>query len=213
MVQSQNNQIDSLQGLVEDQKDLIANQSNKLDSLESLVEDQRDFIAQQTELIANQTDMLSTLSSMITTLHDTYTIRDCAVQCSLTGRNILDTVTYNSLELEVTGNKSNHETRKLINFNSCEKTRPGRLTIKGRYTWGDEHTDKCQYGGLMMHCQANDASNPWHDFVTDPTHWKVSDGSTPCSMSNKNGQVYGRSEAFIENMKIAGALQIWSDAR
>ena len=84
------------------------------------------------------------------------------------------------------------------------------MTIKGKYGLGSE-TNFRHYGGLMLHCQANDDSSPWHNFVTDQEHWKISDGGTPCT--RENGELYIRKEAFMQNMKNAGAIQIWSDAR
>ena len=82
------------------------------------------------------------------------------------------------------------------------------MTIKGYDSNGERN---CFYGGLLLHCLANDASNPWHNFVTDQVHWKVSDGSTPCT--DANGWIVRRSDPFITKMKNAGAIQIWSDAQ
>ena len=72
-------------------------------------------------------------------------VKDCLVNCSLTVRSELDSVTYNGLELDVIGDKTNHETEKLINFESCEKRNPRMLTIKGRYKGGVTN-DYCYWG-------------------------------------------------------------------
>ena len=197
--------LDSLQDLVEDQRDLITNQTNT-------IERQNELIDRQSELIINQTEMLATISNMITK-QNAHLIEDCFVNCSLTIDDRIDFVTYNGLELTVTGLLSNHLKEKYFNFNSCDRYRPGVLTIKG-YDINSGGYDNCVYGGLLLHCMANEVSNPWHNFVTDQTHWKVSDGSMPCTAPDDNGFHFVRRDyPFIKKLKDAGASQIWSHAQ
>ena len=68
--------LDSLEDLVEDQRDLIANQTGT-------IERQNELIARQSELIVNQTEMLATISTMITNQNKIF-LEDCFVNCSLT---------------------------------------------------------------------------------------------------------------------------------
>ena len=112
----------------------------------------------------------------------------------------------------MTGPKnSNHLDENSFNFNSCDKShryKPGVLTIKG---YDVNTSDNCHFGGLLLHCIANDISNPWHNFVTDQTHWKVSDDSTPCT--DDNGYIVRLTTPFVKKMKDARAIQIWSNAQ
>ena len=219
--------LDSLQDLVESQCDkvedmkmTITNQEDltgKLDSLQDLVEDQRDLVTKQTatierqnELIAKQSEMLATISSMVSKQNQIFLV-DCFVNCSLTIDNIIEYVSYNGHELSVTGKLDDYQKEKSFNFNSCDlshRYKPGVLTIKGR----DVNTENnCFYGGLLLHCIANDLANPWHNFVTDQTRWRVSDGSTPCT--HDTGPIVSLNDPYIKNMKDAGAIQIWSNAQ
>jgi len=190
------NRLDSLQDLVEGQRDLITNQT-------STIERQNELIDRQSELIINQTEMLTSISNRIKNANF---LEDCFVKCSLTIDNRVDSVSYNGLELAVTGTLDNYLIEKSFNFNSCDQYRPGVLTIKG-FDTNLAREDNCWYGGLLLHCIANDISNPWHNFVTDQTHWKVSDGSTPCSKNN------GWISYHFKKMKDAGAIKIWSNAK
>ena len=119
-------------------------------------------IERQNELIARQSEMLATISSMITNQNENFLV-DCLVNCSLTIDNRIDSVSYNGLEMAVTGPLTD----------SCDQSHryePGVLTIEG---WDYQTENDCLYGGLLLHCIANDISNPWHNFVTDQTHWSV----------------------------------------
>ena len=199
--------MNSMQDFVQSQGQNMDDMTGRLDSLEDLVEDQRDLITKQTgtierqnELIARQSEMLATISSMITNQNENFLV-DCFVNCSLTIDNRIDSVSYNGLEMAVTGPLTD----------SCDQSHryePGVLTIEG---WDYQTENDCLYGGLLLHCIANDISNPWHNFVTDQTHWKVSDGSTPCT--DDNGWIVRRTDTYIKKMKDAGAIQIWSNAQ
>ena len=195
--------LDSLEDLVEDQRDLIANQTGT-------IERQNELIARQSELIVNQTEMLATISTMITNQNKIF-LEDCFVNCSLTINSRIEAVSYKGLELVVNGRKHNFYEEKFFDFNSCDRYRPGALTIEGSDVTEDEK--HCKYSGLILHCIANDISNPWHNFVTDQTHWKLSDGSTPCK--DDNGWAIGTAWKipFVKKMKDAGATQIWSNAQ
>ena len=59
-------------------------------------------IERQNELIARQSEMLATISSMITNQNENFLV-DCFVNCSLTIDNRIDSVSYNGLEMAVTG--------------------------------------------------------------------------------------------------------------
>ena len=138
--------LDSLQDLVEDQ-DLITNQTNT-------IERQNELIDRQSELIINQTEMLTTISNMIEK-QNAHFIEDCFVNCSLTIDNRIDFVSYNGLELAVTGVLDDMTKENSFNFNSCNRYRPGVLTIKG-FDNNLAAEDNCWYGGLLLHCIAND---------------------------------------------------------
>ena len=193
--------LDSLQDLVEDQRDLITSQTNT-------IERQNELIDRQSELIINQTEMLSTINNMITQM-DKWQNRHCFVNCSLTIDNRVDSVAYNGLELAVFGILDDTVQENFFNFNSCDRYLPGALTIKGFDTSSSASVavNHCYYGGLLLHCIANDIRNPWHNFVTDQTHWKVSDNSTPCTRDN------GWISHHFKKMKDAGAIKIWSNAK
>ena len=194
LVQSQGQNLDDLKKTITSQEDL----TGRLDSLEALVEDQRDLITKQSEMLATISTMISNQNFLL----------DCFVNCSLTIDNYIKSVSYNGLELAVTGPLTSYQKENSFNFKACDRYKPGVLTIKGHDTNSENN---CVYGGLLLHCIANDISNPWHNFVTDQTHWKVSDGSTPCT--DDNGWIVRRTDTYIKKMKDAGAIQIWSNAQ
>ena len=199
--------MDNMQDLIEtqDQKldNVTNNLTNRLDSIQDLMTNQANTIERQNEVIARQTEMLSFL---ISRTNETI-VEDCFVQCSLTIDDRIDSVSYNGLELPVSGDLNNYGAENTFSFNSCVRYRPGQLTIKGfDATLGGN----CVYGGLVLHCIANDISNPWHNFVTDQTHWKVSDGSTPCTHDHEWGP---QTADFFKKMIDAGAIKIWSNAQ
>ena len=189
--------MDDITNLVEEQRDLITNQTNTIE--------------RQNELIARQTEMLATMISKQSDPLDSNIsfLEDCFVNCSLTIDNRIDSVSYNGLKLSVTGTLDNYKKENSFHFYSCHRYRPGVLIIKGSDTKNSERY--CYYAGLLLHCIANDVSNPWHNFVTDQTHWKVSDGSTPCT--DDNGWIVRQTWAFVKKMKDAGAIQIWSNTK
>ena len=134
-------------------------------------------------------------------------LKNCNVKCTLTIDNIVNSVSYNGSRLYVTGNTNLHTSENSITFESCSKLYPGALTIDGT----DLNSDRfCYWGGLLLHCIADDASNPWHNFVSDQDHWKVSDGSIPCA--DPASWLMNRNEPFIVGMYNAGAKSIWANA-
>jgi len=209
LIEGQDQKLDNIKMTTTNQEDL----TGRLDSLQDLVEDQRDMITNQThtierqnELIARQTEMLTTISNRIKIANF---LEDCFVNCSLTIDNRVDSVAYNGLELAVFGILDDTVQENFFNFNSCDRYLPGALTIKGFDTSSSASVavNHCYYGGLLLHCIANDIRNPWHNFVTDQTHWKVSDGSTPCTQDNEWISIH------FKKMKDAGAIKIWSNAQ
>ena len=102
---------------------------------------------------------------MITNQNENFLV-DCFVNCSLTIDNRIDSVSYNGLEMAVTGPLTD----------SCDQSHRYEPSVLGIEGWDYQTENDCLYGGLLLHCIANDISNPWHNFVTDQTHWKLSDG-------------------------------------
>ena len=58
-------------------------------------------------------------------------LKNCNVKCTLTIDNVIDSVTYNGIPLEVTGNTRMHTSENSFTFVSCYKSNPGVLTISG----------------------------------------------------------------------------------
>ena len=196
--QIQNDMIQTM----DDIKMAMGNQSDTIEQQRQLILNQNDLIAKQSELIVNQTEILKTLIMDIP-------LKNCNVKCTLTIDNVIDSVTYNGIRLEVTGNTRTHTSENSFTFESCYKSNPGVLTISGT----DSNNEKfCYWGGLILHCIADDdISNPWHNFVSDQDRWKVSDGSIPCA--DETSWLMNRTEPFIVDMYNAGAKSIWANAK
>ena len=119
-------------------------------------------------------------------------------------------MTYNGVSLPVTGVANNWQKENSFTFQSCDACEPGELVIKGKDY--DSTRPNCIWGGMILHCTAVDTSSPWHNFVSDTIHWKVSDGSTPCT--NSGGMIphaAGANINFIADLLATGAKKIWSN--
>ena len=118
---------------------------------------------------------------------------------------------YNGASLPVTGVLNNWQKENSFTFQSCDHCNPGELVIKG-YDYNS--WNNCVWGGLILHCTAVDTSSPWHNFVSDTIHWKVGDGSIPCT--NNGGMIphaAGANINFIADLLAAGAKKIWSNTK
>ena len=130
-----------------------------------------------------------------------------AVTCKLTIDHKIDSVAYNGASLPVTGLSNYWWHENSVTFQSCDYCNPGELVIKGSDIIST--ANHCVWSGLILHCTAGDTSSPWHNFVSDTIHWKVSDGSTPCT---NNGGIAGATWInFIADLLATGAKKIWSN--
>ena len=113
--------------------------------------------------------------------------------------------------MTVTGVLNDWKEENSFTFSSCDHCNPGELVIQGHDYNG---LNNCVWGGLLLHCTAVDTSSPWHNFVSDTIHWKVSDGSTPCT--NSGGMIphaAGANIDFVSDLLADGAQKIWSDKK
>ena len=129
-----------------------------------------------------------------------------AVVCQFTVDNVITSVSYNGIPLQVSGPLNDWRKENLIQFESCDDRRPGELRIKG-FDWNNSL--HCYRGGLMLHCRAGRHSSPWHNFVSDTAHWKDENGAKPC----QNDLLYGLGYQFIKMLKTEGARKIWSNRK
>ena len=125
---------------------------------------------------------------------------DEQVNCQLSVDNELKKVEYNGEEINFDdeNDKKDYKKLKRIEFTPMESPYPGELEIEGEdksgwlwdYKWPDRPTyasGSCYTAGLVLHCQSNDNKSPWHNFVSDTTHWRV-DGNGQVELCN---YVYG----------------------
>ena len=74
---------------------------------------------------------------------------------------------------------------------------------------GNNH---CYWAGLLLRCTASKSSSPWHNFISDKTHWKVENGATPCQ-NDKLFPVVGNGIPFISALNSFGAKKIWNNKK
>jgi len=144
----------------------------------------------------------------------------CAcVNCRFTVDNRVDYVKYNGDVLPITGG-SNWFQEKVFSFQSCSDVSPGELEIRGTNLESSNH---CYWAGLLLHCTANSTTSPWHNFVSDNTHWTVSSegGAVPCQQMSRFAKYFepfclptgtcpaANSYHFISSLNTAGAKKIW----
>ena len=145
----------------------------------------------------------------------------CAcVNCRFTVANRVDYVKYNGDVLPITGG-SNWFQEKVFSFQSCSDVSPGELEIKG--TTKKLSSNYCYWAGLLLHCTASRTTSPWHNFVSDNTHWTVSSegGAVPCQQMSRFAKYFepfclptgtcpaANSYHFISSLNTAGAKKIW----
>ena len=130
----------------------------------------------------------------------------------MTVDNILTSGFYNGNTLEITGTLTNWRSEKTFQFESCDRSNPGSLTFLGSDS--ESSGDFCRISGLILQCTSVDTFSPWHNFVTDMTNWKTSDGSEVCSnptaafINAANNQNIG----FIVDIVAAGAVAVWENS-
>ena len=126
--------------------------------------------------------------------------------------NIVTSVSYNGDELDVTGTLTNWRSENTFEFESCDRSNPGTLTILGSDT--DNTGDYCTKSGLILQCASEDTFSPWHNFVTDMTNWKTSNGSDVCSNPTAafiNAAIV-LNIGFIVDILATGAVAIWESS-
>ena len=111
------------------------------------------------------------------------------VKCSMTVDNAIRTVKYGNQDLTAdSGSVDSWESVKVFSFTDAGPT--AKLEI-----YGEEYSncDGCKCAGRGVHCVSDDSTSPWHNFVSDTTHWKSrvenSNGgdteyATPCVSSS-----------------------------
>merc|ERR1712025_1302282 len=135
---------------------------------------------------------------------------DCAcVVCTFTVDNTVNWAKYNGIPLTISGGDNNDwQKEKVVSFESCCDSSPGVLEIKGT-DW--DNGNHCYWAGLLLRCTASRASSPWHNFVSDESHW-LANGVAPC----QNDELFpqsGSSIPFIASLNGFGAKKIWSNEK
>ena len=126
------------------------------------------------------------------------------MKCSFTVDNVVQEVKYNGVTLAVSGTLNDWTKEKIIEFESCDKKDPGKLSIKGR---DYNSNNNCYWGGLLLHCKASDTTSPWHNFVSGVDHWLDEFGAVPC----QNDLLFPSSTwGFIVTLNGLGAKKIWA---
>jgi len=195
-------QIEMIQKM-DDIKLEMGNQSDTIEQQKQIISNLNDLITKQSELIVNQTEILTKVKKILD-----LPLKNCNVKCTLTIDNQIDSVAYNDIRLDVTGDPHSHFSENSITFESCHRLNPGELTISGT----DMNVEKfCYWGGLILHCIADDESNPWHNFVSDQDRWRVNDGSRPCA--DPTSWLMNRTSSWMIDMYNAGAKSIWANAQ
>jgi len=145
------------------------------------------------------------------------------VNCRFTVDNQVNYVKYNGNALTFTGTNNLYE-EKLFSFESCSDKVPGELEIRGTDVNPSNH---CKWGGLLLHCTASRTTSPWHNFVSDNTHWTVSSegNTTPCQQEDFFAKYFEpycypsgtclapNSYHFISSLNTAGAKKIWGQQK
>ena len=126
------------------------------------------------------------------------------MKCSFTVDNVVQEVKYNGVTLAVSGTLNVWTKEKIIEFESCDKKDPGKLSIKGR---DYNSNNNCYWGGLLLHCKASDTTSPWHNFKSGVDHWLDENGDVPC----QNDLLFPSSSyGFIVALNSLGAKKIWA---
>ena len=137
-----------------------------------------------------------------------------SVTCSLTIDNIVNSVCYGEICLELEGDLFKWESKKTVEFYSCDNANPGSLVVNG--TEADDYGPFCTKSGLLLHCTAEDTTSPWHNFVSDGINWSSNDGEPICVPNPAEFVVAGQGYyqlQWMKDMVNAGAKAIWVEAK
>ena len=131
--------------------------------------------------------------------------------CTFTIDNIVNSVTHDGNPLVIDGALEAYQFMKTVHFN-CTNEDPGFLVISG--TDENEFEDPnqhCTWAGLVLHCEADDTSNPWHDFVSNDIDWVDENNETPCATTS--GGFLNANLSFVQDMLSFGAKKIWAERK
>ena len=131
--------------------------------------------------------------------------RLCGVTCTFIIDNVVLNATYNGEPLTISGNLESLFTPKAVRF-FCDNENPGILTVAG--TDNDIGSNNCNSGGLLMHCEADNVTNPWHNFVSDDVYWVDENNERPCQRTT--GGYLGSSQSIVTDLLSQGAKSIWA---
>ena len=108
------------------------------------------------------------------------------VVCSMTIDNSIESVKYDGQELTTdSGNVDNWGSVKKYSFTDAGTS--AKLEIYG-YEWAN--CNGCGCAGLGVHCVSDDSNSPWHNFVSDTTHWQ-SRVETPSALVGQTVNNFG----------------------
>lgn len=132
----------------------------------------------------------------------------CLVTCSFTIDDVVISASYNGSPLVISGQLDKWFKVNQVIFECPTGSDPGELVIAGQDNNNGGH---CTFGGLVMHCVAEDESNAWHDFVSDGDNWLDENDQPPCAESS--GGFLDAGQAFVDAMLAKGAQKIWADRK
>ena len=90
------------------------------------------------------------------------------VVCSMTIGNSIESVKYDGQELTTdSGNVDNWGSVKKYSFTDAGTAAELEIFC---YEWAKCNGSGC--AGLGVHCISDDSNSPWHNFVSDTTHWQ-----------------------------------------
>ena len=82
--------------------------------------------------------------------------------------NAIESVKYNGQELTAdSGNVESWTSVKKYSF-----TDAGTAATLEIYGYEYSNCNGCGCAGLAIHCVSDDSNSPWHNFVSDTTHWQ-----------------------------------------
>ena len=132
--------------------------------------------------------------------------RNPQVTCSFTIDDKVTSAIYNGVELTIDGNLNALFQVKTISFGAANED-PGTLVISGK---DNNNHNNCNAGGLILHCIAEDESNPWHDFVSANSNFWIDDHDEPPCERDSGGYL-DTGRQFIDDMLSKGAKSIWAN--
>jgi hypothetical protein len=132
--------------------------------------------------------------------------------------NAMKTVKYGDRELTADSGSVNSWTSVKV-FSFTDAGPMAKLEIYGSEF---SNCDGCACAGLSVHCASDDSTAPWHNFVSDTTHWKSrvensnrgnTEYATPCVSSSSSGFSL-RGFSHISRCDVEGAdgkyCKIWA---